>query len=334
MKKSNLKKIIAFILKLSFVITLCFYLFKKGYVSLSDTKTALFQFNYIIPAFAFLMICTVLGIFRWKYLLQTQQIILPTSRIFKLGLIGNFFNVALPGAVTGDIIKAVYTSKEAPDKRAYALSSILFDRFIGVSALILISFFSVLFSFFSASSKTLPAPFVLFVAGLGSLIFLFFIYLFLIPNNRDPIYKLLSKFKNKHNIINSLLRVIDGIKIYSVDKKCFAITLMISFIIHFLVISTVMLFLFSFGKMDLPFIEVMIVVPVGLLLIAVPISPGGVGTGHAAFLGVFHLIGFDRGADVFTLFFIFKLFEGFVGAIVYLQFKAHITLPKDTVTAI
>jgi hypothetical protein len=79
----------------------------------------------------------------------------------------------------------------------------------------------------------------------------------------------------------------------------------------------------ALGDSHLPLVSLYVVVPIGLVLTSIPIAPAGVGTGHAAFLYLFHLIGSDRGADVFSLYAIGNLFTGLIGGLVYLQFKAH-----------
>src|SRR5690606_33761170 len=65
-----------------------------------------------------------------------------------------------------------------------------------------------------------------------------------------------------------------------------------------------------------------VVAPLGLLVTAVPILPGGVGTGHAAFSFLFHLIGSERGADIFSYFVLNNLALGSIGGLLYLRFKS------------
>ena len=50
-----------------------------------------------------------------------------------------FYNQFLPGGTGGDIIKSYYLLKETPDKKAGALLAVVFDRFIGLVALVAIT---------------------------------------------------------------------------------------------------------------------------------------------------------------------------------------------------
>ena len=53
----------------------------------------------------------------------------------RLGLVGFFFNTLLPGGVGGDIVKAVGIAREQT-RRALAVSTVLFDRAVGLWALV------------------------------------------------------------------------------------------------------------------------------------------------------------------------------------------------------
>ena len=64
-----------------------------------------------------LFFATTLGILRWQWLLKAQNINLPIMRTAQLNLIGAFFNLALPGAVSGDFVKAFYIGKDIPGQK-------------------------------------------------------------------------------------------------------------------------------------------------------------------------------------------------------------------------
>ena len=57
-------------------------------------------------------------------------------RVAGLFLIGMFYNQFLPGGTGGDIIKSYLLLKETPGKKTGALLAVLFDRMIGLVALI------------------------------------------------------------------------------------------------------------------------------------------------------------------------------------------------------
>src|SRR5437667_12812524 len=81
----------------------------------------------------------VAAAFRWHILLKVQGIRLTFPRLSGLFLIGMFYNQFLPGGTGGDIIKSYYLLKETSDKKAGALLAVVFDRFIGLVALVAIT---------------------------------------------------------------------------------------------------------------------------------------------------------------------------------------------------
>src|SRR5947207_356361 len=88
--------------------------------------------------FAYILV-EVFAAFRWQILLRVQKIRLSFPRIAGLFLIGMFYNQFLPGGTGGDIIKSYLLLKETPDKKAGALLAVVFDRFIGLVALVAIT---------------------------------------------------------------------------------------------------------------------------------------------------------------------------------------------------
>src|SRR5207248_7340478 len=77
--------------------------------------------------------------FRWQILLRVQKIRISFPRIAGLFFIGMFYNQFLPGGTGGDIIKSYLLLKETPDKKAGALLAVVFDRLIGLVALVAIT---------------------------------------------------------------------------------------------------------------------------------------------------------------------------------------------------
>lgn len=76
---------------------------------------------------------------RWQILLRVQNIRLSVSRMLGLFLIGMFYNQFLPGGTGGDIIKSYLLLKETPDRKAGALLAVVFDRLVGLVALVVIT---------------------------------------------------------------------------------------------------------------------------------------------------------------------------------------------------
>ena len=64
-------------------------------------------------------------------------------------------------------------------------------------------------------------------------------------------------------------------------------------------------------------------IPIGLISIAIPIAPSGMGVGHAVFDTLFGYIGVTNGADLFNIYFILVLTVNLMGAIPYLSNRSR-----------
>src|SRR5688500_7100435 len=113
-KKSRGRSIAITVLKLAFVALVFCLLSKKNLISVTAFMGGLQNWPSILLGFVCLATSAVLAGFRWGILLRAQGIKLPAGRLLQLQFIGNFFNVALPGAVSGDFVKAFYIAQESP----------------------------------------------------------------------------------------------------------------------------------------------------------------------------------------------------------------------------
>src|SRR5437879_11398221 len=97
------------------------------------------EYRWVLMAMLAYLVVEVAAAFRWHVLLKVQNIHLSVPRLTGLFFIGLFYNQFLPGGTGGDIIKSYYLLKETPDKKAGALLAVVFDRFIGLVALVAIT---------------------------------------------------------------------------------------------------------------------------------------------------------------------------------------------------
>ncbi|OFZ83572.1 MAG: hypothetical protein A3K03_07485 [Bdellovibrionales bacterium RIFOXYD1_FULL_44_7] len=311
------------ILKTTFVVALLYILAKKGFLSLEHTKRAFTHLDKIIPAILSLFLTTFLTVIRWHWLLRAQNINLPFLRTVQLVFVGCFFNITLPGAVSGDFVKAFYIGKEVAGKRGYAFGSILFDRLAGLSALVLVSAGALIMDFGSLKGTPLLHGVQLLVTTAALCVVVFYGYLFLVRERHDPLLRLFKRLEKKYNSVGSLTRIYEGVRHYHAHRLTVLKVLLVSVCIHVIVCTSCLYFAAALGVSDLPTLAVFVIVPLGLLVTAVPILPAGVGTGHAAFGWLFQFLGTLRGADIFSLFAIAQFITGGVGGLVYLRFKSR-----------
>jgi uncharacterized protein (TIRG00374 family) len=309
------------IAKFALAAALFWFLGSKGLISIDATGRAFTRLDRILPAMAAILVTNLLGVVRWQWLLRAQGIRLPFLRVFQLTFIGNFFNLALPGAVSGDFVKAFYVARETHVPRGRVFGTILFDRIVGVSALVLVSAAALALNFTRFWAVFRHIQSVVITAALGAV--LFFAYLFLVGERNDPVLRALGRIERRTPKLGSLVRIYEGVRHYHAHRWTVVKALLASFAIHTLVCFACVYFSQALGDPIHPALGVYVVTPMGLLVTAVPLTPAGVGTGHAAFGYLYGLLDSARGADVFSLFILTQLASGAVGGLIYLRFRAH-----------
>jgi uncharacterized membrane protein YbhN (UPF0104 family) len=89
------------------------------------------QYWFLLVAFLAYCAATFLTIARWYVLVRAQGLPFRFLDALRLGLIGTFFNNILPSSVGGDVIKAAFLAREQ-SRRTAAVTTVLMDRLIGL----------------------------------------------------------------------------------------------------------------------------------------------------------------------------------------------------------
>jgi uncharacterized protein (TIRG00374 family) len=123
------------------------------------------RYSWVVIGILAYVIVEIAAAFRWHVLLKVQGIHLSFWRLSGLFLIGMFYNQFLPGGTGGDIIKSYYLLKETPDKKAGALLAVVFDRIIGLVALVAITgtLIGLRYDFLSQTTETRQLLWILLV---------------------------------------------------------------------------------------------------------------------------------------------------------------------------
>jgi uncharacterized protein (TIRG00374 family) len=135
-----MKKILITLFQLAVTVAVLYWVFhdpnKRAQMKLA---LQLADYRWIVAAICAYGIVELSAAARWQILLKVQGINLSIPRMSGLFFIGMFYNQFLPGGTGGDIIKSYYLLKETPTKKAGALLAVLFDRLIGLVALVTIT---------------------------------------------------------------------------------------------------------------------------------------------------------------------------------------------------
>lgn len=315
----SLKKVLLPSLKVLLTVGIFYYLIDSGKLDLTRLKH-LWEYPGVllqmIAVIAFLIL--PLMSLRWWVLLKAASIEISLAQANMLTWIGNFFNFTLPGSISGDVIKGFYVSGKKENRKSVVILSLLIDRFTGLFGLILMAFFSMLanWSWIQANPKMEPLVFVIFLLFLGTLLF-YGIILFPFEQERDPFIRLLRKVP----FGSFFLKVYTTFKMYQHRWKSLLSTLLLSVLTHCLTAYLFIQVSQLLGHKELDFMLQLLVMPLGLLFIAVPVAPGGIGVGHFAFESLYGMVGIANGANIFNLYIILQLAVNLFGGILYLFYR-------------
>ncbi len=115
--------------------------FLLHYTGFEDTLKKLSQANlWYVPVGILLYLgAQLISAYRWKFLSAPLGFRLSFREFYDYYLIGMFFNLFLPGAIGGDMLRMVYLAKSGQRKKREALLTLLAERGVGLVALLLLT---------------------------------------------------------------------------------------------------------------------------------------------------------------------------------------------------
>jgi uncharacterized protein (TIRG00374 family) len=255
--------------------------------------------------------------FRWHILLKVQGIRLNFSRLSGLFLIGMFYNQFLPGGTGGDIIKSYLLLKET-DKKAGALLAVVFDRFIGLVALVAITvtLVSMRFDLLSQTYETrryLWFLLILLSISIASLLASF------VVSGFNLFHLLPHKFPGREKLIE----IAAAYHLYARHWFATLIAFSASLVAHLATFTTFLCAAYAL-RADVIVTNFFAVMPIERTISALPISFAGVGLREKVLQTMLHQVcGVDEGVAVLigSLSFLIMLLCCLPGGIVYFFYK-------------
>jgi uncharacterized protein (TIRG00374 family) len=89
------------------------------------------RWDYLLYGTLLFATGVLLTLIRWYLLVRCQGLPLTLGNAIRLGLIGCFFNLILLGSVGGDVVKAAALAREQ-SRRTVAVATVIMDRIIGL----------------------------------------------------------------------------------------------------------------------------------------------------------------------------------------------------------
>jgi glycosyltransferase 2 family protein len=278
-----------------------------------------------LAVFAFTV---VLAAIRWRLLLRLTGVELPFGRAVALFLTGMFFNVVLPGNIGGEVVKALYVIRLAPDKKAKVFLIALLDKLVALAGLIIVAGVLTL----AQGSTVWDEPqlrkltTVVVVLMTGTIVAPT-VAIFVLRRAGDRIEAWLdgpSRFARILAQLVAAMRLVAARPLPLVAALGLAVAIHLAGIVLFATLAT------AIKSQDISIGTLASVYPLGTLTMALPISYSGFGVGHVAFEKLFAIVGLSDGATVLNVYLIGQVAPALLGIVPFLAFKQQHALPTET----
>jgi uncharacterized protein (TIRG00374 family) len=267
----------------------------------------------------YFLIGVLLGVFvnvvfayRWKTMLAVSGVKISLLTLVKFYFVGTFFNLFLPTALGGDVVRG-YDLAMHSGRKMGAVTSVLAERIVGFFALAFIALLALLLG--SRTLTDAAVTTIILISYLG------YFTLTAIVFNAKIMKRLVAtlKFIKLWDIGKRLDRMVDSLHAFTAHKailwQCFALST-ISQTLTILAVYSLALAI----NLKLPPLYFFMVLPMIWIITMVPLSINGLGVREGAFVFFFTRLGVSDSAALLLSFLTLsqKIALGLIGGIIYL----------------
>ena len=237
----------------------------------------------VVILFALAALLIFVSVVKWRAFLKRLGISATISHLYRLYLIGYFINLVMPSYVGGDVVRSLYVGKGVD--RAHAVSATLLERYTGFMAMVAMSLVALLFS------PALPLEIVLLVIAVALAACCGSVALF-----SHRVSWLAQRVGLPQRWVELTRRIEEGLVWGIGDRRLLWRAALLSLLFHVLTIVNTAAVAQAVGWHNAPWGDLFVVVPLILLVGAIPISPQGLGIQEGAFLFFLKAAGAPDGA--------------------------------------
>lgn len=331
---SRMRSIVLTVLRAGIGIGLLVYLGTKKEINWSSLLGLARAWPLTMVALAGLMVAFYLAAWRLVILMAPVGLRLALGPSLRLTMIGQFFSTFLPGGTSGDVMKIYYAAQGNEGRRMEVTTIMLLDRAVGMFAMLL--FPLLLMPFFPrlvGSSAALRR--ILWFAAMIALAMLAGFLLCLSARVRNS--RLLLWIFRRMPLGGYAERTFDALHGFGGHPAALLASTGISLLGHAVTAGIVLaLAAATGGAVRSP--EASLLVPIGFLANTIPLTPGGLGVGEAAFERLFRLAHITTGAEALLGWRLLTTLISLFGLVYYLQGRQKFvhstemnTPPEDSV---
>ena len=243
------------------------------------------NYGILISALCVASLAIMISMVRWGLLVRCNGIRLSYLEAMRLGAIGFLLSFVSAGSVGGDLFKAIFLAKRSPGKRLEAVASVAVDRAVGLYGLIVVVVLVLLIAPPRENSDLQQISY--WAAALALAGTLVLAALIVGGKSIDKALRWLGHLKYVGPIVH---RVADPLRVFHTHPFQFLIAVLMSLMVHSLL--SISIYLIATGMYsDAPTLaEHLIIVPIGMLVSALPLSPAGIGLLEAAIAWLYEIV--------------------------------------------
>ncbi len=299
------------ILKILVSLILLFFIFSR--IDLAAFISHVHQANpwWLLTALAMMMVGVVMRAWRWRILLTSIGVIISLKELTIIYFIGFLFNNVLPSGIGGDAVRIMELNRYS-QRATDATTSVLVDRFLGLSALQAIGTVALLFNWQAVPPQVAYFTVIIFGCGLVGGFLLIHRPLYLALQARLSVVRRLTKIK----VIGKLFESFQSYPLAALGRA-YVVSLLFNLSLIAMNISIGL----ALGA-QASLIQYAIFVPITSIVLLVPISFAGLGMREGTYIQLFQAVGVPPEialAMSLLVYTIGNLCTGLIGGIIYLS---------------
>jgi glycosyltransferase 2 family protein len=313
--RTRTRRIFWLVVRLTIAGALLAYLAKSRTIDLRAISRPFTAWPIALAAIALILIDMAMMAQRLVWLFRPVGLNISWNKSFQVTMVSFFFTAFLPGATGGDLSRLYYVAKDYKARRPEIIIVLLFDRGIGMLSLVLMPLmFAPFFAREVAATPALRDLLVISAALSAILVAGFFACVYFRPLAEKVAHAIFGILPWK-DWYGQVIRTVGD---YRTRLGAVGAALVISIVANSLTVVGVLLAVFALDPAALN-LKMSLVVPLGFVANTLPVTPGGLGVGEAAFNSLFAIAGLRGGADALICWRVWTALVRLFGVIFYLR---------------
>jgi glycosyltransferase 2 family protein len=305
------KPLIKFLIKLSVALILLVWLMLKSNIKVIFSNFLLISLPILFISILLSYISIVANSLKWKILLPGHKL----NNLFKINLVGQFFNTLLPGQVAGEAAKA-YLLGKGNDEFNKIIASVFIDKITGIIGLLIVGVTGLFLT-----KQDIPPEF-----SVSIIIFFLFVIIIMFSIRVKFFYNLviniLSKIGIKFNKLarycNRIVEIINAWKYYLTNSKILFQSMIYGIVYQLFGVITIYLLAQNL-HISISLVDWFWILAMLSIALLPPISIGGIGVREGTLIGILGFLGTTRELAITLSFAIYglQLILAITGGIIY-----------------